>query len=588
MPFFAYVFLILTPVDISSVNSTQYDAGAQNVGVTMNPGTGDWLTGTHSWRYSLDGQEWISTSDSTFWLNGLASGEHVLNVSAVDAAGNWDPHPRQIKWVTWPLASYGTAALTLETAPTNTSTTSTVRFGGWSKELFRWRLDAGPWTTSRGSPNISVTVSAGQPHFLEALPGAQDDGLLWAPPFNTMWTPLEGSSVLLLSNLHDGAHRIVVKAVDAAGNLDPGNQTRSWTVDTVPPTVCSVVAVQRDGDTCAEGKTTLSSQCVLNVSSHGEAISRVVALLDGTTEVRADVRSGGSDNSVFLTAGVSAEGAHALQVWVMDLAGNLSPQPCASWTWTYDPSMPEAILLNQEQLPSITASNVTFFQVQRNREGVTVRWRLDEGVWQDATDGVLVDRLAVAAGEGKHVLALRAEDSFGNLVETPDAWNWTVDLTGPVSTIDGPPAVLTHPNSTFSFNCTSKAVGSLLSADCQRYQYVVTKQGSGCPEEEGTLLAVDGNVSTFVDGLVNGFYTITVRAVDLAGNVQKVAAQHNWTVALPVVLYDVNITSGPPETYGLPSAVLYFYAYLGSQRVTSGVAFEVKLNEVGYITGMVC
>ena len=269
----------------------------------------------------------LSAPQPTIQLRGLLSGEHCLNVAAVDEVGNMDPHARLVRWTTHAKAQG--EPLTFEATPGGSSTTGEFRLGGWSKDLFRWRVDAGPWTTSRGSPSFNVTVLPARPHFLEVLPGEEGEGLQWLPASH-MWsvmevspavapnplllllflmlfmpsccrlalatvvdlavmsspkastscswpcsspaatlliTPLacrscmhhrienvktlispplpnttnttQGSNVLVLNGLAEGAHKLTVKAVDAAGNLDPGNTSAAWVVDTLPPTACT-------------------------------------------------------------------------------------------------------------------------------------------------------------------------------------------------------------------------------------------------------------------------------------------------------------------------------------------------------------
>jgi hypothetical protein len=182
-----------------------------------------------------------------------------------------------------------------------------------------------------------------------------------------------------------------------------------------------------------------------------------------------------------------------------------------------------------------------------------------------------------------HTLALRAEDSFDNQVDTLDAWTWTVDLSGPLSAVGGPPTLSSSPNASITFTCSSNAVDKSL-PDCETYQYVVTKAGSKCPEGQGSLAAVGGSAVLSLSDLTDGDYTVLATATDLVGNVQLLAAVHSWTVKLPVVLMSVNITSGPPEAYARPSAVLQFYAKLEESRMSMGMHFEVKLNQQAWST----
>ena len=551
----------------------------------MNPGSGDWLTATHSWRYSLDGQEWVSTLEPTFRLSSLPPGPHTLNVSAVDAMGNWDPHARQVNWVTWAGASTGQKALAVEALPATTSTTAHVRLGGWSKGLFRWRLDAGLWVVSH-SPSLSLIVTAGRPHFLEAVPGAGDEGVCLEDPIAIEWTALEGSNVLLIPNLEEGFHEIWVKAVDEAGNIDPVGANWGFNVDTVRPEGgCALQAVPLGiRDTCFSKGVLQSTECSLLVTGLGEPLSRAVALVDDDPTEWHGLVDGDNGNSGVLNVSVTTEGVHVLHVWVEDRAGNRSPLPCSNWSWTYDPNPPWAGLLNPEDLPTLTKNNTFDFQVERNRKDVTVWWRLDQGPWRATTMGVLVDKCTVVANEGDHTLSLRARDVFGNVVEFPNSefphqHSWRVDTTNPTAALSGPPSPYPLVNATFNFSCSSEYPAGSGAPDCESFLYVVTKTGSKCPEHEGRLPATGQKLLKYpLSGLglegARVFYTLAVSAVDAAGNVQDPPATFTLEVFLPVDNYLVNITTELPKLYAFPTATINFNAYFDGRILEKGVTKE--------------
>ena len=85
------------------------------------------------------------STDDTIMLRGLGPGQHTLLVSAVDKAGNVDPFPRRLRFVTSAGPVREAAPLVLVSSPANHSASGTFRFSGWRKDHFVWRLDAGPW-----------------------------------------------------------------------------------------------------------------------------------------------------------------------------------------------------------------------------------------------------------------------------------------------------------------------------------------------------------------------------------------------------------------------------------------------------------
>ena len=329
----------------------------------------------------------MTTTEPTIQLRGLSVGEHVLNVSAVDAAGNVDPFPRQLKFSTATTALKESALLAVALVPSNTTDGGVFNFSGWSKDHFEWRLDAGSWTEARGTPLLEVSASPGRPHYLEARPAGLG-GLSTAPPLLVAWSVLEGASTLRLQGLQDGHHKLTVKAVDAVGNEDRGSKSWSWVVDTSPPQGCRLVpATLPSRHPCLNDSIVPTDSCALNVTGVNEPIWKVVSSLDagGAVEWAGGGSTAGGGIAV-APAGV-AVGRHTLHIWVEDAAGNRSPQPCAVWSWTYDPYEPRVWLLNTDQLRNLTASSTSTFHVQSNRTDVSVQWSLaPSGPWQSFCD----------------------------------------------------------------------------------------------------------------------------------------------------------------------------------------------------------
>ena len=210
--------------------------------------------------------------DETVGFRGLSAGKHSLLLSAVDAAGNVDPIPRLLEFVTT-AAEFVTEVqpLSLVSSPGRHTASGVFRFSGWRKDRFQWRLDAGPWVQAVGAPNVTVSALPGRPHFLEARPVGLD-GSWTASPVLAQWSVLEGASALSLLQLEDGPHHLVVKAIDAVGNMDPGNASWLWVVDTTPPG-CIVAPSGGSKYPCMNGSFIPAAQCVLNVTGVGEAIT---------------------------------------------------------------------------------------------------------------------------------------------------------------------------------------------------------------------------------------------------------------------------------------------------------------------------
>ena len=115
---------------------------------------------------------------------------------------------------------------------------------------------------------------------------------------------------------------------------------------------------------------------------------------------------------------------------------------------------------------------------------------------------------------GNHTFQVRATNSAG-ADPTPAIFNWAIDTTAPNTTINfGPPTLTNNPLATFEFS-SSEAGGGFL-----------------CSLDGGAFVPCS---SSFVSSaLADGKHNFQVKAVDAAGNVDKLAAKAKaWTVDTP-------------------------------------------------------
>ena len=93
---------------------------------------------------------------------------------------------------------------------------------------------SGPETTIDSGPSGSVSNTSASFSFSSSRAGSTFDCTLDAASFTGCTSPTSYNS------LADGSHTFQVRATDTAGNADPTPATRTWTVDTTPPTVTTV------------------------------------------------------------------------------------------------------------------------------------------------------------------------------------------------------------------------------------------------------------------------------------------------------------------------------------------------------------
>lgn len=186
------------------------------------------------------------------WTGGpLPDGGHVLEVRAVDAAGN---HGKVIRHE-WTVDTEPPTAIAWHTVPSPSSSNPapTLTFGGEPGSQAFCRVDDGPWEPC-------------------------------ASPFT-------------VPHLRDGAHTVAVKIVDPAGNASPVVEHR-WAIDTTPPPAPPVLpgpdrttidpnAIAEPPRGATAARTRIAAQSTVTAPGH---TVRVGCTLDGGVLARCVVR----------------------------------------------------------------------------------------------------------------------------------------------------------------------------------------------------------------------------------------------------------------------------------------------------------
>jgi hypothetical protein len=132
-----------------------------------------------------------SAVPATFSLSGLGEGPHTIDVRARDAAGNIDASP-------------ATFAVVIDRTPPDTTLTAAPA--------------AGPLASASAAFTFTSEANA-------SFESSLDGGAF------TM-----ASSPLTLTGLASGEHTVRIRAMDAAGNVDPSPATATWSIDVDAPT----------------------------------------------------------------------------------------------------------------------------------------------------------------------------------------------------------------------------------------------------------------------------------------------------------------------------------------------------------------
>lgn len=219
-----------------------------------------------SFLCSLDGAAFAPCAE-TISYSGLSLGSHSFLAKAVDAAGNQDPVGASYQFVVIKPIQTLITSVTPGENPTNKS-------------------------------SLTLTFVANQPNatFLCSLDGGS---------FNSCLSPRT------YSGLGDGSHNVVVKAIDAFGNVDVVGASYSWVVDRSAPVVSGL------------SLTATSNSIVVSWTTNEPATSRVIygvgaTLNQGTVEST----SFGTTHKMTLV-GLSSNTTYSIQVSGRDALANV-------------------------------------------------------------------------------------------------------------------------------------------------------------------------------------------------------------------------------------------------------------------------
>ncbi|MFP2898213.1 Ig-like domain-containing protein, partial [Corallococcus sp. 4LFB] len=475
---------------------------------------------------------------SPYTATDLDAGSHTFTVAAVDASGNVDPTPAAFTWTVdvtppaAPLVLQPTSGEVLTSAsPVITGTAepgSTVYLvldngaplgpilvndqGAWSYPVQATLAD-GSHTLSATStdaagntsepvsltffidtdaPDTTIESGPAQPsnsasatfEFSSTGGGIGYECSVDAAPFTACDSPFT------LDSLAGGEHTLAVRAVDAAGNVDPSPAEYAWTVDLGAPEAPAITSP-------ANGA--LFNTGAVSYAGTAEAGSTVRVTVDGvfvgTTAVS------GAGTWTFTTGPVLDTGAHTVSVTSVDAAGNSSQ--ATGVAFSVDLVAPDTALT--ASVPAVTSSREASFEFTSDDATATFECRFGSGAFVPCTSPQ--ERTALA--DGTYTVQVRAVDAAGNVDPTPAAFTWTVDTTAPETFIRSGPIADDAPNpATFDLDSDETGVTYACSLD----------DGPFTPCSDPALFTV-----------TPGPHTLAVRATDAAGNVDDSPATWSWS-----------------------------------------------------------
>jgi hypothetical protein len=530
-----------------------------------------------TFRCALDGgAAGVCTSPKAY--TGLAEGQHIFSVTAVDEAAN-ESAPRTFSW-TIDLTSLPAPTITSGPPPITNSPSASFAFTDADPTAtFLCKLDSGT-AAACTSPKGYSSLADGQHTFsVTAVDAAGNQSTAtsagWTidtapPPTPTITSKppsvsasasasfsfsdadatatfqcsidsasfADCTSPTSFGALAEGAHSFDVRARDAAGNLS-GEASYTWTIDITPPPAPTLSTSLTDPTNSTSASFSFSD---------GDATASFLCKLD----------SGSASPCTSPTDYTSLpEGRHTFSVTAVDPAGNQSG--VNSYAWTIDTTPPPAPTITTG-LPNVTASTSASFSLSDGEAAVAYLCRLDADTFALCPTTVFYSSL----GAGSHTFQVKASDAAGNRSGV-SSFTWTIDLTNPVVTIDPasePPKLTNRASASFVF--TSNKPNSTFSCQLDRGGF------SACASPKS------------YSGLVSGKHTFAVRAQDSLGNV-GLATIWEWTV--DTVPPKTTITHGPNAVSSSASAT---FAFITSEPVSGfacsldGAAFAACSSPKSY------
>lgn len=490
---------------------------------------------------------------------GLLDGAHTFAVRATDPEGNTDATPAAYAWTVDTVAPVVTAdgctvtgdaatcawhsddpgaadACRLDGAPFAPCTSPRL-FPGLADgpHTFMARAtDAAGNTGPAATTDFSVGVVDTTPPTVTITDAPADPSNVQSPTFQftadeaaTFACNVDGTGFVSCVNpaflffLADGTHTFQVRATDAAANTG-APATYTWTVDATAPGVSlTTTPPAMTSDTGATFAFTVDDPtAAVTCSTDGAAYAPCTSPVD--------------------LSGL-AEGSHSFGVQATDAAGN---QGTASFVWIVDTTPPTLFPgLVPDDPSNLAVPGFTFFA----DEFVSYTCDLDGAGFAACASPYNPGPLA----EGSHTVQIRATDGAGNA--TTFSHTWTVDLTAPTVTLDGPPDPSNDFNPSLTFTADEPVAGFTCALDAGLFQACTSPHATG--------------------PIGDGAHTFEVRATDPAGN--EGSASHAWTT--DITPPGVTLTGPPPLTTDTGATFTF-----GADETV--ILFECQLDGGGFAT----
>jgi hypothetical protein len=375
-----------------------------------------------------------------------------------------------------------------------------------------------------------------------------DGGINWSSNYTT---PISGDGTAA------SQHSVMVRQIDAAGNLSAATLPFSFTLDTVTPDVGAVNLAYAPSTLAATAGTVTATVTLGANAAIGDTLTLSVAGASASPAPvvlsTADIQSGTVSftiNQATLTTGTS----YSASAQIADAAGNTSTTVTSAalafdnvvaaptgLALATDSGTPGDLLTNNAALAALTGVEA----------GATVEYSVDGGAWGAYT---------APASDGQHNVVVHQIDAAGNISAASAPLTFTLD------TIVATPAISLVTDTGVADGITSN---------------VALNAPTGV--EAGALVeySVDGGnwAATYTAPTVDGAHTVSVRQTDLAGNISTPSTPLAFTLDTIALAPGValNLDSGTAGD-GLTNNA----ALAALTGIEAGAVVEYNLNGAGW------
>ena len=338
-----------------------------------------------------------------------------------------------------------------------------------------------PDTTITGGPAGSTNDNTPTFTFSSNETGSTFECRVGTAPFAPCTSPYTTAA------LADGPRTFEVRAIDAAGNVDPSPASRSFVVDTAPP------------------DTTINSGPSGLTNDNTPTFTFSSADTGASFECRVDTAAFASCTSPYTTAAL-ADGAHTLEVRAVDAAGNADVTP-ASRSFTVDTAAPDTTI---DSGPAGATSDSTPTFSFSSEAGATFECRVYAGAPSGAFASCSSPHTTATLADGTYTFEVRATDSAGNVDATPAQRSFTVDTGAPTA----PTLTDTDPNSPANDNAP-EVKGTAEAGSTVRLYTTPACLEPAAAIGSAAAFATPGLTVSVADNSTTTFYA---KAVDALGN----------------------------------------------------------------------